>query len=230
MSARRTTVVAEPHGQVALVSVGFPLVGAGVVWGVKSVAGWVADLPWAPMQGPFRLVASIPEPWATIGSVAVGAVLGLVVAGIAAHERLVVEVFNEGVELLRGGKHKSFDRTLVSGAFLDGKKLVLLGVDTGELAREVHDLKPEELADAFQSHGYQWLEGGDPYRDDYRRWVDGAPGLPPGANALLKVRAEALRKDDKKDAAELRDELSRLGVVVREEKKRQYWRLTRQLP
>lgn len=230
MSARRTTVVAEPHGQVALVSVGFPLVGAGVVWGLKSIAGWVADLSWAPMQGPFQLVASIPEPWATIGSVALGAVLGLVVAGIAAHERLVVEVFNEGVELLRGGKHKSFDRTLVSGAFLDGKKLVLLGVDTGELARESHDLKPTDLADAFQSHGYQWLEGGDPYRDDYRRWVDGTPGLPPGANALLKVRAEALRKGDSTDAADLRDELSRLGVVVREEKKRQYWRLARQLP
>jgi hypothetical protein len=230
MNARRTTVVAEPRGQVALVSVGFPVLGALVVWGLKSIAGWVADLSWAPMQGPFKLVASIPEPWATVGSVAVGAVLGLLVAGIAAHERLVVEVFNEGVELLRGGKHRSFDRTLVSGAFLDGKKLVLLGVDTGELARESHDLKPAELADAFQTHGYQWLEGGDPYRDEYRRWVDGAAGLPPGANALLKARAKALHDDDQDDATELRDELSRLGIVVREDKKRQYWRPTHPLP
>ncbi|MGW4116503.1 YqeB family protein [Actinosynnema sp. NPDC004786] len=229
MDARRTTVVAEPRGQVALVSVGFPVLGALAVWGLKSIAGWVADLRWAPMQGPFRLVASIPEPWATIGSVAVGAVLGLVVAGVAAHERLVVEVFNEGVELLRGGRHRSFDRTLVSGVFLDGKKLVLLGVDTGELARETHDLKPEELAEAFQTHGYQWLDA-DPYREDYRRWVDGTPDLPPGANAVLKVRAEALRKGDQGDADELREELARLGVVVREEKKRQYWRLTRPLP
>ncbi|NUT46425.1 MAG: hypothetical protein HOV94_03755 [Saccharothrix sp.] len=226
MDARRTTVVAEPRGQVALVSVGFPVLGAAVVWGLKSISGWVAGLSWAPLQGPFRLVSSIPEPWATVGSVAVGAVLGLVLAGIAAHERLVVEVFNEGVDLLKGGRHRGFDRTLVSGVFLDGKKLVLLGVDTGELARESHDLKPEELADAFQSHGYQWLDT-DPYRDDYRRWADGTPDLPPGANALLKVRAEALRKGDQKDAAELREELSRLGVVVREERKRQYWRLSR---
>lgn len=60
MNARRTTVVAEPRGQVALVSVGFPLLGAAVVWGLKSIAGWVAGLSWAPMQGPFRLVSSIP--------------------------------------------------------------------------------------------------------------------------------------------------------------------------
>ena len=60
--------------------------------------------------------------------------------------------------------------------------------------------------------------------------ADLSADLPPGANALLKVRAEALRKGDSGDADELREELSRLGVVVREEKKRQYWRLTRPLP
>ncbi|MDQ2585732.1 YqeB family protein [Saccharothrix yanglingensis] len=227
MDVRRATVVAEPGRQVGLVWAGFPLAGAGVLFGLKSIAGWVAGLSWAPMQGPFRLVASIPEPWGTVGSLGAGLVLGLVVSAIAAHERLTVEVFNEGVELERGGKTRNFDRTLVSGVFLDGKKLVLLGVDTGELVRESHDLDAGALADAFQTHGYQWLDG-DPYAADYRRWVSGTPDLPPGADALLKVRADALRKDDGEDAAQLREELARLGVVVREDKKkRQFWRLTR---
>lgn len=228
MDARRSTVVAEPGWQVALVWAGFPVLGAAVLFGLKSIAGWVAGLDWAPMQGPFRLVASIPEPWATTGSLGLGLLGGLVVAGMAAYERLSVEVFDEGVELNRGGRLRSFDRTRVSGAFLDGKKLVLLGVDTGELARESHDLKAEDLADAFQEHGYQWLPG-DPYEQEYRRWVEGTPDLPPGADALLKVRAEALRKGDQEDAAQLREELGRLGVVVREEKKRQFWRLSKRL-
>lgn len=226
MDARRGTVVAEPRAQVVLVWVGFPVLGAAVLFGLKSIAGWVAGLSWAPMQGPFRLVASVPEPWATIGSLGIGALGGLVIAGMAAYERLSVEVFNEGVELNRGGRLRNFDRTLVSGVFVDGKKLVLLGVDTGELARESSDLRTADLAEAFQKHGYQWLEK-DPYEDQYRRWAAGTPDLPPGADALLKVRAEALRKGDGEDAAQLREELSRLGVVVREDKKRQFWRLAR---
>ena len=226
MDARRSTVVTEPRSQVALVSVGFPVLGAAVLFGLKSIAGWVAGLSWAPMQGPFRLVASVPEPWATVGSLGIGVLGGLVIVGMAAYERLSVEVFNEGVEFARGGKSRSFDRTLVSGVFVDGKKLVLLGVDTGELARESNDLRAEDLAEAFQTHGYQWLEQ-DPYEDRYRRWAAGTPDLPPGADALLKVRAEALRKGDHEDAAQLREELSRLGVVVREDRKRQFWRLAR---
>ncbi|MGM1064105.1 YqeB family protein [Saccharothrix sp. Mg75] len=226
MDVRRITAVTEPGWQVALVSVGFPLLGAGVLFGLKSIAAWVVELPVAPAKGLFQLVAQVPEPWGTVGSLGVGLLLGLVVAAIAAHERLTVEVFNEGVELKRGGKTWNVDRTLVSGVFLDGKKLVLLGVDTGELARESHDLEAAALADAFQTHGYQWLDG-DPYAGDYRRWVAGTPDMPPGGDALLKVRAEALRKGDKEDAAQLREELGKLGVVVREERKRQFWRLTR---
>ncbi len=221
--------MAEPGGQVALVWTGSPFLGAAVLYLLKRISGWVADLPWAPLQGPFRLVASAPEPWVTIGAVGLGALGGLVLAGMAAHDRLAVEVFDEGVEFDRGGRLRNFDRTLVSGAFQDGKQLVLLGVDTGELARERHDLSAERLAGAFRSHGYQWLDG-DPHEGEYRRWVAGTPDLPPGADALLKVRAEALRKGDGEDAAQLRDELSRLGVVVREEGKRQFWRLSRRLP
>ncbi|WP_420708742.1 CysS/YqeB C-terminal domain-containing protein [Streptomyces sp. NRRL S-1813] len=50
--------------------------------------------------------------------------------------------------------------------------------------------------------------------------------MPDAANAFLKARQGALEKkgpsDD--DTRELRAELARLGVVVRDEKGRQYWR------
>ncbi|GAA1356140.1 YqeB family protein [Saccharothrix algeriensis] len=228
MNARRTSVVTEPSWQVGLVWVGFPLLGAAALWGVQAIADWVVSLPWAPLRGPFRLVASIPEPQATFGSLGAGALVGLVVAFLAAAERLTVEVADEFVVFNRGGTERAVDRTQVSGVFLDGKKLVVLGLDTGELARENSDLRDADLADAFQRHGYPWLPE-DPYRDEYRRWVEDMPGLPPGANALLRARGKALKKSDADDVKQLRTELARLGVVVREDgKRRQFWRLSAQ--
>ncbi len=44
-------------------------------------------------------------------------------------------------------------------------------------------------------------------------------------NALFEAREKALREDDKDEADDLRRELSKLGVTVRDEGKRQYWRL-----
>ena len=41
---------------------------------------------------------------------------------------------------------------------------------------------------------------------------------------LLKARARALDKGDGDEAVQLRADLARLGVVVRDENKRQYWR------
>ncbi|RKT53333.1 YqeB family protein [Saccharothrix australiensis] len=227
MNARRTTPVTEPAWQVGLVWVGFPVLGAAVLWGVQAIADWVVSLPWAPFRGPFRLVASIPEPQATLGSLGLGVLVGLVVAFLAAAERLSVEVADEAVVLKRGGDERALDRTRISGVFLDGKKLVVLGLGTEELARESSDLPTAELADAFQRHGYPWLPE-DPYRDEYRRWVEDMPGVPPAANALLRARAKALKKGETEDVAQLRTELARIGVVVREEGKRQFWRLSQQ--
>jgi hypothetical protein len=191
------------------------------------VAGWVASLAWAPFQGPFKLVASIPEPQATIGALVVGAVAGLVLALLAAMERLTVTVSDDQVAVARGESTREIKRASLGAVFRDGKQLVLLGRATDELAREACDLDDGQLANAFLIHGYPWVNG-DPHKDEYRRWVEDTPDLPVGANALFKARAKALDKGDADDAAQLRAELAKLGIVVREEKKRQYWRRTRQ--
>jgi hypothetical protein len=57
--------------------------------------------------------------------------------------------------------------------------------------------------------------------------VEDLPELPTGANAILRARARALERGDTEDAAQLRRELGKLGIVVREEAKRQSWRRTR---
>jgi hypothetical protein len=36
------------------------------------VCAWATSLPWVPFQGPLELVVSVPDPQATIGSLALG--------------------------------------------------------------------------------------------------------------------------------------------------------------
>lgn len=216
--------MADPAWVPPLLWLGFPVLGAGLGLVLKAISEWVASLRWAPLQGPFELVASVREPYAWIGAVLIGGVAGLAFAYLAARESLAVTVSESGVAFNRGGTVRTVPRVGVSAVFLDGKQLVLHGPVTEELAREKSDLPARGLRDAFVAHGYPWQEDGDPHRAEFRRWVPDIPDLPVGADALLKARAKAVTKGDGEDAAELRAELARLGVVVRDEKKRQFVR------
>ncbi|MEO3816366.1 hypothetical protein [Plantactinospora sp. B24E8] len=220
------TVVAEPTGTVVAVWVLFPLIGAAAGCLLRWAADWLESQRWVPWRWLFKLIDSVDEPWTWVVALAVGAVAGLVVAGIAAAERLTVTVSHRSVALVRGDNRREVDRDRILGVFRDGKQLVLLGPAAEELVRESSDLDADQLRTAFEAHGYRWHADGDPYRDGWRRWAEGGAGLPPGADALLRVRQRAVDKDDRRDLVELRDELLRLGVVVREQDKRQYWRPT----
>jgi hypothetical protein len=222
------TVVAPPPAERALVWIGFPLIGAGAGWLLKALAEWATSLPWVPFKGPLELVASVPEPYATIGSLALGIVGGLVVAVLAEQDYVRVTVDDDKVTVARGGSSRQVRRASVAAVFVDGKQLVLLGHATEELDRQGGDLPDvKRLQAAFAVHGYPWAAGGDPHKDDYRRWVEDLPDLPAGANAVLRARARALDRGDEEDAAQLRQELGKLGIVVREEGTRQFWRRTR---
>jgi hypothetical protein len=165
------------------------------------------------------------DPQATIGSLALGIAGGLVVAVLAEQDYVRVTVADDQLTLTRGGSSRRVPRASVEAVFLDGKQLVLLGPETDELAREGGDLPDaERLEAAFRAHGYPWVPGGDPHKDAYRRWVEDLPDLPARADAVLKARARALARGDKEDAAQLRRELGKLGIVVRDEGKRQFWR------
>ncbi|ROT31842.1 hypothetical protein EF879_14835 [Micromonospora sp. HM5-17] len=204
-----------------------PLLGAAICWLVQWSAGWVASLRHVPWRWFFRMIDSVDEPWAGLGALLLGALAGLLLAGIAADARLTVTVDDDRVVLVRGNTTQEFRRERVAGVFRAGKQLVLLDTEGGELARETSDLPADRLRAAFAAHGYPWHVDGDPYRDEWRRWVEDAAGLPAGAGPLLRARQRAVEKGDRRDMAELRTELARLGVVVRDERKRQYWRPTR---
>jgi hypothetical protein len=222
------TVVREP----AWVRIGlwivFPAIGGVLGWFLPGIAEWIVDIPGVPKKGPFRLVAGLPRGPATLIASGVGVVAGLLLAGIAAYERLTVTVARDHVALARGDKTSKVPRGQIWAAFADGKALVIVDNDGAEVARQKHDLSTDALAAAFRAHGLPWLAA-DPFQDRYRLWVAGTTGLPPGAEALLTERSTAVEKGKKEDAERLRTELANLGVVVREERKAQYWRPIRPL-
>ncbi|WP_238431894.1 hypothetical protein [Streptomyces cavernae] len=221
---RKVTVLGEPAWFLVLFCV---VCGGAIGWVVTLAADWLVTLRWAPLQGPAELLTSVPEPGRTIGAATVCALLGLVVGFIAVHESLGARISDVRVVLTIRGEERDFPRDAIVLAVRDGKQLVLLGRGDVELAREDCGLSWQRLADAFTEHGYGWADE-DPHRSEFRRWVPGNAGLPEGASALLEARAAALKtKNDADDARELRAELAKLGVIVRDEKGRQYWRTAR---
>ncbi|MEV5629289.1 YqeB family protein [Micromonospora tulbaghiae] len=227
MAARQPgedVVVDGGRGELVLFWAGFPLAGAGLAAGLTALSGWIAGLAWFPFQGLFELLARWPDERSHPIGIGVGLLAGLLLAVVAVRERLTVTVGHRSVRLHRDGHGRDLARADVAGVFVDGTALVLLDTAGGELAREKSDLDAGRLRAAFTRQGWPWIEQ-DPHRDAYRRWVEGLPGLPPGADALLRARQRALDGGHDGEARELHGELARLGVVVRDEGKRQYWRL-----
>ncbi|OWV13732.1 hypothetical protein B5D80_00990 [Micromonospora wenchangensis] len=218
------TRVGGDVGELVVLWVGVPLLGAAVGGLLPLVADWVAGLPWAPVQGWFELVAGLPYRRALAGGVTLGVLAGLFVAHVGTRERLIVTVDRSGVRWRRDGVDRELPRHTVTAVFVDGRELVLLGPAGAELTRERSDLSRRRLRDAFDGHGWPWRDA-DPHRDAYRRWVEGLPDLPPGADPLLRARQRAVDADRGRDVRELRGELARIGVVVRDEGGRQYWRV-----
>ncbi|MET7706996.1 hypothetical protein [Micromonospora sp. NPDC005413] len=221
---RPRTVVSGGPLELAVMWGGFPLLGAGAGWLLAATTGWLARLPWVPFGDLIEWLDRLPEPQATAGTAAVGALAGLVIAGIGTAERLIVTVEAAQVQLRRSDQNRTVARVDTRVVFLADGHLVLLDGDGAELVRESTDLPAAQLAAAFRTHGWGWADD-DPHRSAYRLWVPELPGLPGGANALLQARERAVRKDRRDDARELRRELGLLGVVLRDEEKRQYWRL-----
>lgn len=224
------TPVGTPAGHLPLIRFGFPLLGAGLGWMAKPVADWTASLPWAPMQGPFILLASFPDPHTGLVCAVLGTLAGLAAARLADRRYIRASVGDDQLTLTRGETPRTVPRSSVGAVFLDNGQLVVLGHHTEELVRMAGTLDTRRLGSALLAHGYPWRADGDPHMDEYRRWVSDLPGLPDGADALFRARQRALRGSDGEDAEELRAELARLGIVARDEGRRQYWRRTSQEP
>ncbi len=200
------------------------VLGVALGFGLWALVGWLLGLPWIPFRGPLQLVDAIPDRVALPILLGLGLVAGGLFGAYALQDELFLTVGDDQVRLKRGDADRRLPRTAVRAVFLDRKELVLLADDGNELAREKTDASAAKLTAAFTRHGYPWRDA-DPRAEDFRLWRPDATGLPAGAGALLRLRARALEQDRSGDANDLRGELVDLGVVVRDEGGRQYWRL-----
>lgn len=209
------------HG---VVWVGLPLLGAlagGLLaWGLD----WALGLPWVPMQGPLELVDEVTGDWTLWVLLALGVLLGLALAASAEHDVARITVDATEVRAVQEGEEQRVAAGDVDAVFVDEGLLVLQDAAGRRRALvRLEDLAEEQVREAFVGHGYAWSES-DPYADEFSRWVPDAPALPTGANAVLVARQKALEANQGKDGEELRLELEKLGVVVRDRGDRQYWR------
>ncbi|MBL7254126.1 YqeB family protein [Paractinoplanes lichenicola] len=211
------TTVPTPLWSRVLVWLCLPLAGAALLWGILLLIDWL------PFGGPLNLVRRLPEPWDLVVALGLGLIIGLIFAALVDAESLTVRITTMEVVLTRPGRRRAVPRGEIAVAFPDRDQLVLLGRTGRELGREPCHLSKKKLSAAFTAHGVAWAEQ-DPYLEAYRRWVPHLPDVPDAANAVFTARQKALSSGDDEDVRELREELGRLGFVVRDDKKKQYWR------
>jgi hypothetical protein len=223
------TFLGLSRGLRVMLVVGLTVVGATLGWFLPWLTRWALDLPWVPFRAVLRVIDSAPDPWLQYGATCVGLLIGAGFSALVIHESLAIRITDQQVELKLSGTARTFSRSQIGAVFLDNKALVLLDPTTQELVREKPVDPATEVADAFRAHGYPWTEA-DPHLESYQLWVPDLPGLPDGVNALLTARARAIEKKQKDDVAELRREVARLGIFVRDNGKRQYWRRLDQTP
>ena len=219
----KQTVLRLSRRDLLLLLVGGPLLGAvlGVV--LPPLADWMVELRWVPMRGPFELLSSLDGGLTLLWCALAGLLLGLGLATLAVLSCLKVTVSAASVRAEKDDNVRVIAREDIDAVFLDGKRLVILDQASRQLLCETIEARPEDVARAFTAHGYPWTAT-DPFAELYRRWVPDTPDLPAAANAVLKARENALKKKAADDAAELRDEVQKLGFVVRDDAAKQYWR------
>lgn len=207
---------------------GFGAAGLIVGYFLPRIAAWALKLPWLPFQGPLKLIDTFNGPWLSYILSLLGLIAGFVVAYIAIKESLIVSLTDQEVQLDQNGHKQTIAHRDIGMVFMDGRHLVILGKSGQELAREKSEESAAKAANdfsyAFVKHGYPWAAKGDPYKEEYRRWVPDTPDISAAANAVLKAREIALQKKVKEEIKDLRKELNKMGFIIRDEETRQYWR------
>jgi hypothetical protein len=208
---------------------GLPLLGLVLGFFLPRIADWAAKQKWVPFQGPLEIISKWDGWWVVAICIALGILAGVLLAAMALEDTLKTTISTTEVEFLKHQKTTRIPRDKVALVFLDGKEIVLQDSRSAELAREKHDQlggDAKKIPAAFRAHGYPWSDAGDPHESEFRRWVEDDPELSPAANAVLKARSKAFDQGDKgkADLRELRQELAKLGLVVRDRDKKQHWR------
>jgi hypothetical protein len=221
---RQAAVLSYSGTDRLFVLVGLPALFALIGFGVQLAAPWVLDtFRVVPFGFVFRLVASLDTPPEIALYLLVWTAAGCAVAGLSFWGEAKATVTAGSLTVTREGRAATFAREDVSAVFLDGKDLVVLDRRSREVAREPPRATEQALAAALKQFRFPWRDG-DPYARIYRPWTPGTGDLPEAANAMLALRAAALRRKAGTEARGLRAAVQELGFVVRDDASGQSWR------
>lgn len=203
-----------------------PILGALLGWFIPTIANWVIKLPFIPFEGVLEWVATLESHWVTVIAATIGVLAGIFFAVYAFSETLKIIITDEEVKLSVKENIKTIHKNDISAIYVEGKHLVFLDTDGVELFRGQPESKKELISEAFRQHKYPWTDK-DPFENQYQRWIANHPDFPPHVNALLSARERALKNEESEEAKVLRKDLANLGVVIRDEDKRQYVRIVK---
>lgn len=135
----------------------FALGGAGLGALFPLLAGWAAELPWVPFQGPLRLLGSFDQQWLVWGRPALGLVLGLALAAWVILDSPVLKVGQERIEVRRRGEvQRVIQRDKVAAVYPKGAKITI-ETESGRVLFE-GDVEGDRdgVREAFIEQGYPW--------------------------------------------------------------------------
>lgn len=135
----------------------FAALGAGAGALLPYVAGWVADLPWVPFQGPLELVASFDQTWLTWGRPVVGFLIGLGLAAWTITDSPVLEIGPARVRVRqRGEVQRILDRAKIDAVHRKGGTVVIENAQGRILFSGDVEGDRDAVRAAFLDHGYPW--------------------------------------------------------------------------
>ncbi|MGE7920375.1 YqeB family protein [Viridibacillus sp. NPDC093762] len=201
-----------------------PLIGLVIGYFLPPISEWASKLEWIPFQGPFKLVAGLNAGWVIFATMAFGLVAGIILTLFIYDEILNIYISEDTLAFKIGKIDMSYDKDNISYIYVDHKDLVVIGHDGHELFRYKKELSTKILKEELGERGYLFKDG-NPYKEQFKKWVPGLTDLPLEANALLKARDVALKNDDSEEALQIVFELWKLHVSVKEIESKQYYRV-----
>ncbi|MGE7624331.1 YqeB family protein [Viridibacillus sp. NPDC096237] len=201
-----------------------PLIGLVIGYFLPPISEWASKLEWIPFQGPFKLVASLNAGWVIFATMAFGLVASIILTLLIYDEILNIYISEDTLAFKIGKIDMSYDKDNISYIYVDHKDLVVIGHEGHELFRYKKELSTKILKEELGERGYLFKDG-NPYKEQFKKWVPGLTDLPLEANALLKARDVALKNDDSEEALQIVFELWKLHVSVKEIESKQYYRV-----
>ncbi|MBB4823336.1 hypothetical protein HNO89_000556 [Sporosarcina luteola] len=210
--------------------IAFSIFGVALGYFFSRILSWLMTKDRIPFQERLTFINKFVElfqlhlgEWSNVLFSIVGLVGGLYGAKLLLRESPAISITNDNIKIANDVITIELLQDEIRDIYYDHDELVIVGCSGHELLRKSYDSKPETLKVAFKQHGYPFRTD-DLYSHLFTLWQPASQHLPDHVHALLKAREIAKKNDEGEEANVMRSELAKLGVVVKDEGTKQFWR------